>query len=130
MGAYDAKKCTVVVDGRFITGFDDGSMVSSEKDEDFFEAKEDAQGEVIVSEKNSNLGSVTITLSQTSPSSTFMNELAKSRKEVPVWVTYNGEPKEKSGGTRARVKKLAGREYGDEAGSREFEMTVFDYRED
>jgi hypothetical protein len=127
MGNYDANKCTLVVDSRFITGFDEGTMVSSEKDEDFFSEKADAQGVAVVSETNNPFGTISVTLSQTSPSVPFMEGLAKSRKEVPVWVTYNGEPKEKSGGTRCRVKKTAGKEYGDEAGSREYEIKVLDY---
>ncbi|KIL72721.1 phage structural protein [Bacillus badius] len=127
MGSYDPKKCTVNVGGRFITGFDEGTMVSSERDEDFFSEKTDAQGEPIVTETHNPFGTITITLSQTSPSLPYMNDLARSRKEFPVWVNYNGEPKEKSGGTRARAKKPAGKEYGDEAGSREFEIKVFDY---
>lgn len=129
MGNYDAKLCTVVVDGRFITGFDDGTMVSTEKDEDFFSEKADAQGFAIVSETNNPFGTMTLSLSQASPSVPFMEALAKTRKEVPAWVTYNGEPKEKSGGTRCRVKKTSGKEYGDEAGGREYELKVMDYTE-
>lgn len=130
MGVYDANLCTVAVDSRFITGFEDGTMISAEKDEDYFTEKADAQGFAIVSETNNPFGTINLTLSQTSPSYAYMQELAKSRREVPVWVNYAGEPKEKAGGTRARVKKTAGKEFGDEAGSREFEIKVFDYTED
>ena len=41
MGNYDANLCTVTVDGRFITGFEDGTMVSTEKDEENFKSKEE-----------------------------------------------------------------------------------------
>lgn len=130
MGAYDASKCTVVVGGRFITGFEEGTMVTAEKDEEFFSVKADAQGEPIVSETNNPFGTVTLTLSQTSPSYAYLQQVAKAKEETDVWVTYNGEPKEKAGGTRARIKKTPAKEFGDEASSREFAFQVFDYTED
>lgn len=130
MGAYDPKLVTVTVDNRFITGFEEGTMVSTERDEDWFSEKTDAQGFPIISETHNPYGTITLTLSQTSPSLRFLLELARTRKEFPVWVTYGGEPKEKSGGTRARFKKTPSKEYGDEAGAREFEIKVLDYTED
>lgn len=130
MGSYDANLCTLTVGGRFITGFEEGTMINSEKDEDYFTEKADAQGEPIVSESNNPFGTITVTLSQTSPHVAYMNNLAKTRQEIPVWVNYSGTPKEVTGGTRARVKKTAGKEYGDEASAREFEIKVFDYTEE
>lgn len=127
MGTYDPKKTTVNVGGRFLTGFADGTMVSSEKDEDNFSETASALGEPIITESYNPFGTITVTLSQTSPDIPYMEDLAKSRREVPVWVNYSGEPKEKSGGTRCRVKKPSGKEYGDEAGSREYEIKAFDY---
>lgn len=130
MGTYDPKLFQAIVDGKFITGYDDGTMVSISKEEDTFEVKEDAQGNPIVSEKHSGTATVTITLSQTSPSVALLTRLANQRKEVPAWFKYNGTPKENSGGTRARVKKPSDKEYGDEASSREFEIVVLNYKED
>ncbi|EJW20024.1 DUF3277 family protein [Paenibacillus alvei] len=124
---YDAMDVTVMVDETFITGFADGSMVEGEKDEENFSASVGAQGDVVVSEVNNPLGTITITLQQTSPSVSFLNKLANTKKEVPVWVIYNGTPKEKFGGSRARIKKPATSSYSNEAEDREFELQVFDY---
>ncbi|MCE5168526.1 DUF3277 family protein [Paenibacillus profundus] len=124
---YDAMDVTVTVDGTFITGFAEGSMVEGEKDEENFSASVGAQGDVVVSEVNNPLGTITITLQQTSPSVSFLNQLANSKKTVPVWVIYGGTPKEKFGGSRARIKKPATASYSDEAEDREFELQVFDY---
>ncbi|BFH10697.1 DUF3277 family protein [Paenibacillus melissococcoides] len=124
---YDAMDVTVTVDGTFITGFSEGSMVEGEKDEDNFAASVGAQGDVVVSEVNNPLGTITITLQQTSPSVSFLNQLANAKKMVPVWVIYNGTPKEKFGGSRARVKKPATSSFSNEAEDREFEIQVFDY---
>ncbi|MGG3450184.1 phage structural protein [Domibacillus aminovorans] len=127
MGSYNADLCVLTVGSRIITGFEEGTMVNSEKDEDFFSEKVDAQGEVIVSESNNPLGTITFTLSQTSPHVAYVEALAKNRTEFPIWNNYSGTPKEVTGGTRARIKKTAGKEYGDEASGREYEVKVFDY---
>lgn len=124
---YDSLDVTVTVDGTFITGFAEGSMVEGEKDEENFATSVGAQGDVAVSEVNNPLGTITITLQQTSPSVSFLNKLASSKKTVPVWVIYNGTPKEKFGGSQARVKKPATSSYSDEVEDREFELQVFDY---
>jgi len=130
MGNYDANLCTFVVDGRFITGFEEGSMISAEKTEDAFSVKVDAQGVPIISETNNPLGTVTATLSQTSPSYAYLMQKAKSKQEFPVWVTYAGEPAEKAGGTRARITKTPAKEFSNEAGGREFAFQIFDYVEE
>jgi len=130
MSNYDANLCTLVVDGRFITGFDEGSMISAAKDEESFSVKVDAQGVPIVSETNNPLGTITATLSQTSPSYAYLMQKAKSSQEFPVWVTYAGVPAEKAGGTRARIKKTPDKEFANEAGGREFAFQVFDYSEE
>jgi len=130
MGNYDANLCTLTVDGRFITGFEDGSFISANKNEESFSVKTSAQGEPIISENNNPLGTIGATLSQTSPSYAYLQALAKSKKEFPIWVNYSGTPSEKAGGTRARIKKVPDKEYGNDAGSRRFEVVVFDYTTD
>lgn len=121
---YDPKDVTVTVGGRFLTGFAEGSMVECEKDEDNFSTKVSAQGEVVVTLSNNPLGTVTITLDQTSPDVTYLNKLANAKKIIPIWVKG---PTEKAGGTQAMIKKPANVSYGDETEDREFEVQVFDY---
>jgi hypothetical protein len=124
MRTYNAKDVTVTVDGRYLTGYAEGSMVEAEKDEDNFSAKVSAQGDVAVAITNNDLGTVTITLDQTSPDVAYLNALANSKKVIPIWV-QNGS--EKVGGTEAMVKKPANVTFGDETEDREFEVQVFDY---
>lgn len=130
MGSYDAMLCTILVGDRYINNFDEGDMVNGEKDEDYFSEKVDAQGVPIISETNNDLGTISIPLSQNSDHVAYLNELAKTRKEVPVWVTYAGKPREVFGGTRARVKKTAAKQLGADASAREFEIKVFDWTEE
>jgi len=124
---YDAKSVTVVVDGVYITGFAEGSFVECEKAEDTFQTSVGAQGDVGISEVNNPLGSITITLQQTSPSVSYLNRLASSKRMVPIWVINGNTPREKIGGTQARVLRPAQATYSNSIESRAFQFQVFDY---
>lgn len=120
----DSRDTSIVMDGQFITGFAEGSYVEWEKDEDNFSAKVDAFGDVGVAITNNTLGTITITLSQTSPSLALVKRLANSRKRFPIWVTT---PDEKVGGTEAMIKQTPSGGLSDEIEDREIEIQVFDY---
>jgi UTP-glucose-1-phosphate uridylyltransferase len=124
---YDASNVTVTVKGQFITGFAEGSFVECEKDETNFDVKVSAQGDVSVAKRNNTLGTITITLSQTSPSVNFLDSLANSGEIFPVSVISNNEVKEKVYGTKAMVEKPANKTFSDEVEDREFTIKVFDY---
>jgi hypothetical protein len=124
---YDAKAATVVADSRFLTGFAEGSMVEWEKDEDNVSVMVDAQGTVGVAKRNNTLGTITITLAQTSPDVPYLKKLANTGKVFPIWVQSGNE---KVGGTQAMVKKTPDGELGDEISEREFEIQVFDYTDE
>lgn len=124
MATYDFNDVTVIVDGHTVTGYADGTGVSAEKTEDNFTTKTTADGITVVSESNDKRGLITLTLDQTSPSVTVLNRLANSKREYPAWVMGDNE---KSGGSRARVRKPANQEFGKESSERSFEIEVFDY---
>ena len=124
---YNAKDVTSTVDGLFITGYAEGTFVSSEKNEDNVSYSVGSQGDVATSETNDPTGLITFTLQQTSPSVKLLNDLARSGKVVPVWVIHNGTPKEKTGGSQCRVARPAAKEYSNEVETREFEIQVYDY---
>jgi hypothetical protein len=131
MSVYDASLVTVNLDGRFITGFSDGSFVKAEKSEDNFSTKVDAQGRVSVAKTNNPLGTITLTLAQDSPSLPYVIEKSKTTTPFPIWVTYNdGTTKEKAGGTQALIKKSPTKTFSGEIEDREVEITVFDYTEE
>jgi hypothetical protein len=124
---YDPKKVTVIADGKFVTGFAEGSFIECEKDEDIFSAKVSAQGDVAVAISNNPLGTISITLSQTSPSVSLFDRLAKTKKVFPISVISNNNPKEKIYGTKAMVKKPAKKGFSDKIEDREYQIQVFDY---
>ena len=81
---YDAKDTSIVIDGTYITGLGE-DMISAEKDEDFFSTSVGAQGDVVTSEINNSLGTVTVYIQPTSPQKAFLMGLAKRREPFPLW---------------------------------------------
>jgi len=127
IGTYDARKVVTTVGGVFITGFSEDSMVSASKDNDNFEASSSAQGDAVVSINGDSMGTIEITLNQTSPSIAYLDGLANSRTMVPVWVNSNNEVKEVVGGTKAMVTKPSDKAFGKSANDRSYTLKVFDY---
>lgn len=128
VGTYDARNVTTTVNGVFLTGYADSSFVKCTKDNDNFEATASAQGDVGVSINGDNLGTIEITLNQTSPSIPYLTQLANSRTMFPIWVTSNNQVKEVHGGTKAMIKKVADAEYGKSISPRVYTIQVFDYQ--
>jgi len=124
---YDAKSVTVTVNGVYITGFAEGSFVECEKAEDSFQTSVGAQGDVAISEVNNPLGNITITLQQSSPSIPYLNRLAASKQVVSVWVINSNTPREKIGGTKARILRPAATTFSNSVESRSYQFQVFDY---
>lgn len=127
IGTYDAKEVAVIIGGINITGFAEDTFVKASKDENNSSESVSAQGDVGVAVTNNGLGTITITLNQTSPSVSYLNNLANTSKIVDAWVKSNNEVKETVGGTQARVIKPADVEFGAKISNREFEIKVYDY---
>lgn len=128
MTNYNAKDCTITYDSVYITGLGE-TMVTGEKDEEFFASSVGAQGDVVVSTVNNDLGTVTLTVQTTSPQKGMLLEAAKNGTTAPLWVT-NTSVGERFGGTQARIKNYPSLEHGSEAAELEFEFQVFDYTVD
>ena len=122
---YDAKDTSIIVDSTYITGLGE-DMITGEKDEDFFTASAGAQGDVVTSEINNPIGTVTIYVQVTSPQKAFLLSLAKRKEPFPVWAV-NKKLGERFGGTKARMLKWPEMARGAEAEDMEFVFQVFDY---
>lgn len=122
---YNAKDCTITVDGTYITGLGE-DMVSGEKSEDFFTPVVGAQGDTIKSVINNDLGEVTIIVQPTSPQKAFLLSLASREEPFPLWVT-NKSLGERFGGTQANLLTYPEMTRGAEAEDMEFVFQVFDY---
>ena len=110
---YNAKDTTVTVNGVNITGFGE-DMLSIDKDEEFFSTSVGAQGDIVKSEINNSLGTSTLTVQVTSPQYAYLLKLAKQSDPFPFWYT-NKSLGERSGGTKANIKKYPTTNRGSEA---------------
>lgn len=124
---YDSKSVSVIIDGTYLTGFSE-SMVEVEKDEDNYEVKIGAQGDTTRAKVNNQLGTIKVTLLQTSPQISFLDGLANSGKLVPVTVINAGTTRETSSATQAFISKPAARKYGNSVEDREYEIKCMDLK--
>ena len=121
---YDAKDTSVIIDGIYITGLGE-DMVSAEKEEDFFSSSVGAQGDVVKSQINNPLGTVSVFIQPTSPSKAYLMSLAKRTEPFPVWIV-NKALGERIGGTMANLLSFPEYSRGAEAEDMEFVFQVFD----
>lgn len=124
LATYDAKDTSIVIDSTYITGLGE-DMISAEKDEDFFTTSVGAQGDVVKSQINNSLGTVTVYVQPTSPQKQFLLGLAKRTDPFPLWAV-NKKLGERVGGTKANLKSFPEFARGAEAEDMEFVFTVFD----
>ena len=121
---YNAKDTSILVNNVAITGLGE-DMVSWEKEESFFEPKVGAQGDVLKSEINNDLHTLTITVQPTSPQFQYLVNLQGQAETFPVWC-INKALGIRFGGTTASVSEAPEIALGAEADDCEFSITVFD----
>ena len=121
---YNAKDCTITVDGVFITQLGE-DMVSFEKEEAYFEPVVGAQGDIVKSEINNTIYTLTLTIQPTSPQKEFLLSKLGSTETFPVWVV-NKAMRERIGGSMAAIQEMPEITRGAEAEDMEFTFCVFD----
>lgn len=126
---YDFKKVSVIVDGVYITGYHDGSVIKVEKNEDDVTPHVGADGEVTYAESADQTGKITITLKQTSSSLPFLQQLRKSKRIFPIQIVDNNTNAYRTGGSEARILKMPDREWGNEVNPVEVQIHVADLTE-
>lgn len=124
LATYDAKDTSIVVDSTYITGLGE-DMISAEKEEDFFSPSVGAQGDVVKSQINNPLGTITIYVQPTSPQKSFLLSLSKRTEPFPIWAV-NKKLGERFGGTMANLLTFPEIARGAEAEDMEFVFQVFD----
>ena len=125
VSVYDAKDCTVTVDGVFVTGFGE-DMISGEKEEDLFDPSVGAQGDTVAAVTNNTLGTITLSVQVTSPQKGYLMGLANRRDPFPLWC-INKALNERIGGTMAKLRTFPDMSRGASPEDMEFAFTVFDY---
>lgn len=127
METYNPKKIQLIVNGRYITGFADGTFITAERNEDSKVPNVGAHGDVVLTESADATGTVTVTLNQTSPSVRELRDLAKNGTIFPVQLVDANTQTVRAGGTQAAILRSPGLEYGDEVGSVEIPIFVADF---
>lgn len=123
MRTYDPEEVNVIVNGTILTGFADGTFVNVEQDEERYTPYVGAKGEVSRAKNANKMGKITITLSQDSPSNSYMSRLANSSETYPVAVVDQNYGST-SGGNDSWVEKRSSLEFGKEITEREWVIVV------
>ncbi len=121
---YNAKDTTIIVDEVYITGLGE-DMISWEKEEQYFEPIVGAQGDIVKSEINNDLHTLTLTVQPTSPQLPFLLSLKNRKNPFPVWV-INKEMGVTLGGSKANIMEMPEVSLGAEAEDIEISFCIFD----
>lgn len=124
---YDFKKTSCIVNGHYVTGWMDGTVITVAKNADNVIPHVGAGGEVSFSESNDPTGTITLTVKQNSPSLPVLMNLANGKKEFPTSVVDTNTNNVKAGGNSCRILKTADVSYGTEVAGVEFQIYVADY---
>lgn len=121
---YNAKDTAVVVDGVYITGLGE-DMISWEKEEQYFEPVVGAQGDIVKSEINNDIYTLTITVQPTSPQLSHLISLKDRKDPFPIWC-INKELGLTIGGSKANIMEMPSISLGATAEDLEVSFAVFD----
>lgn len=123
---YDASLITTTLNNMIVTGYKKGTFVTANMDEDRVTVESNAQGEASWSLNNSKLGTITLTLNQTSPFNRILNGYVNSKTFFPIYVD-DPVNKERRGGTQGIVTKTADATYSDGVEARAYTIKVGDF---
>lgn len=125
---YDPKDVSISVDGMIITGVADGSFVTCEKVEDTYVPYVGSQGEVVRAHNAHPMGTIKFTLDHTSPSNSYLSDLANSSRVFPSKVVdMNPDSNRSAGGSECWIAKNADFERTGEVSTVEWTVAVADY---
>lgn len=123
---FDPGRVVFSYNGLRIVGYMDGTVIVAERDEDAFSASSGAGGDVVRVRSRNKMGTVTLTLQQTSPSNLELSDLFND-DEDPETATGFGEIQidDLDGDTllhaeNAWIKKPSNVEFGTDLSGREW----------
>lgn len=126
----DPKKVILTIGGVPIGGYADGTFISFEMAEDAFTTSVGADGETVRVKSNNRLGTLTITLQQTSDSNSSLSAVATADQLSGTGIVavlikeIGGDTSIISG--KGWVRKLPVAEYGKEVANREWILDLAD----
>lgn len=126
---YDPEEVMLVFGGRTLTGYGTGSYMTAQKTEAKWATHVGAQGEVGRSRNRNPLGTVTVTLSRTSPDLDFMIQKMNSDDIDSCYVIDRNDKEIRCGGSESWISMQPGFEAtgGDAIPEMTFEIQVADF---
>lgn len=91
MKLYDAKRSSISVKNRVLTGFTANDMFAYTAKEERIQTQVDAQGEASMSINNARLAQITVNLSASSPDYKWLSDLSNNMEEFPVVIKTDVE---------------------------------------
>lgn len=88
---YDPELVTVTVNGVFVTGFIENSKIEAEKNENSIEPYVGVDGLVHYAKNADKTGTITLALTNTSPSLPYLRDLARTQEEFNVSIVDMNE---------------------------------------
>jgi len=125
-GIYNFNEVNLIVGTQRIKGFEDGSEITAERDEDSFTKKVGNDGNVTRSKTNNSTGKITFVLDQFSESNKYLQNLMNIDERtgkgiIPAKITDKSNANgELAIATESWITKPASRGYGRESGPREW----------
>ena len=127
LGSYDPKEVTVNFGGFNLSGYAPGTfVVVARADNEIWKSQAGAGGEVARTKNNNKIGTVTLTLKQTSPSRTQLDLLKNSPAPLPLLVRNNSDKKFIAEAAEAWIKTDPDNEFGDEESAVEYVIECAD----
>lgn len=129
MPTYNPKDINVVVDGATVTGYADGAnVIIVEYDNDFVGDVVGVTGETAFVEHNDRRANITLKLLATSVWNDILSALVAAGTEFALGMNDN-RGTTVGAAAKCRIKKLPQVQFGNEIGTREWEIRALDYVE-
>lgn len=126
---FNFKDTAVVIGGNIITGFMDGTPISTEQNEDTYTQHVGADGQVTYNESNNETGTFTFTLKQDSPSVPVLSALLATKESFSVSVV-DGKRNKRVSGEDCRFSRKPTFTRGAEVEGVEYTILAVAYKED
>lgn len=130
---YDPRNVAVIVNGREIVGFAEGTFIEAERSTERYSPDVGAKGEVTFVRSADDTGTVTITLKHNSPSNAFLHELWRQQDDPtaePITILVqdrNFDGDVSVSGSECKIVNLPPFSRGDEVEDAEWQFLLANY---
>lgn len=128
LGTYDFNDVSLLIGPHKIKGFEEGTEITVERDEDTFTKKSGVDGNVTRSKSNNSMGFIEFVLNHLSKSNAFLEAQAFLDEKTGVGVLptslLDKSGKEKILGTESWIVRPSNKSYGGESGPRTWRIDM------